>query len=99
MEAKQTAQQIDVRYVANLARIDLSDAEAMEFQSQIARVVAYFDELRGLDVESVEPTAHAAAIQNIFREDAVRPSLPREEALANAPDHRSELFCVPKIVE
>jgi len=99
-ETKPAAQPaIDVRYVANLARLDLSDAEVNEFQSQLASIVEYFDQIRGLDVESVEPTAHAAVIQNVFREDVIRPSLSRDEALANAPEHRTELFCVPKIME
>lgn len=96
---KQKTQAIDVRYVAHLARLNLTDDEASEFESQIGRIVEYFGELRAIDVEAVEPTAHAAPISNVFRDDVVRPSLAREEALANAPEAAGDLFSVPQIVE
>ena len=95
----QVTGQIDVRYVANLARLQLTEDEIATFQSQLDHIVHYVDEIRGLNVEGVEPMAHAAVIRNVFREDTVRPGLDRDKALANAPAHRSELFMVPKIVE
>lgn len=90
---------MDVRYVANLARLELTDAEAREFQGQLARVVEYFRELQELDLVGVDPMAHAVPIQNVFREDVARDGLDREAVLANAPQSTSELFVVPKIVE
>jgi len=93
------AKAIDVRYVANLARLDLTEAEVAEFQGQLDHILAYFDQLRGLDVDGVEPTAHAATIQNVFRADEPRPGLDRETVLNNAPAHSSDLIKVPTIVE
>lgn len=90
---------IDVRYVANLARLQLTDAEASEFQSQLGRIVEYFNELRGLDLGGAEPMAHAAFIHNVFREDVCRPSLDHACVMANAPQQGDDLFVVPKIME
>lgn len=90
---------MDVRYVANLARIQLTDAEVAAFQGQLSKVVDYFRELQQLDTGDVEPMAHASRIQNVFREDTPRESLQRDSVLANAPQTRTDLFVVPKIVE
>ncbi len=96
---KQCGQGVDVKYVANLARMDLSGDEADAFQRQLARVVEYFRELQELDLTGVEPMAHAAVIENVFRADVPRESLPRDEVLRNAPQANADLFVVPKIVE
>ncbi|MEI6149273.1 MAG: Asp-tRNA(Asn)/Glu-tRNA(Gln) amidotransferase subunit GatC [bacterium] len=96
---KHAAEHMAVRYVANLARLELTDAEAERFQEQLDHIVAYFNELREIDVEAVQPMAHAGVIQNVFREDVVRPGLDRDQVLANAPEQASDLFRVPKIVE
>lgn len=90
---------MDVRYVANLARLELTDAEALRFQAQLDQIVAYFNEIRDIDVGAVQPMAHATVIENVFREDVVIPGLDRERVLANAPEQASDLFMVPKIVE
>lgn len=90
---------IDVCYVANLARLDLTEAEVVEFQGQLDHIVAYFEQLRAIDVEGVEPTAHATEIQNVFREDEPHQGLDRETVLNNAPSHSSDLIKVPTIVE
>lgn len=95
----EAAARIDVRYVANLARLQLTDEEIALFQSQISQVVEYVNEIRSLDVEGVEPTAHAVPVQNVFRDDVVTPGLDREQVIANAPEHSTDLFMVPKIVE
>jgi len=95
----QSAKKMDVRYVANLARLNLTDAEAEQFQSQLDVIVDYFNQLRSLDVDGVEPMAHATPIQNVFREDQVRPGLDREVVLKNAPQHSTDLIMVPTIVE
>lgn len=90
---------IDVRYVANLARLDLTEAEVATFQAQLGQIVGYVNEIRAVDVDGVEPMAHATAVQNVFREDVVKPSLDRDVVLANAPEHSPDLFRVPTIVE
>jgi aspartyl-tRNA(Asn)/glutamyl-tRNA(Gln) amidotransferase subunit C len=90
---------IDVAYVAHLARIDLTDSEKREFQAQLDQIVEYFRQLAAVDVSSVEPMAHAAAVQNVFREDQVRESLDRATVLANAPVRADDQFSVPKIIE
>lgn len=95
----QSAKTMDVRYVANLARLNLTDAEVEQFQTQLDHIVEYFNQLRALDVEGVEPMAHATVIQNVFREDVVVPGLDRDEILDNAPEHSAELIRVPTIVE
>lgn len=95
----QSAKSMDVRYVANLARLNLTAEEVAQFQSQLDNIVTYFNQLRDLNVEDVEPMAHASVIQNVFREDAVRPGLDREAVLANAPQSNSDLIMVPTIVE
>lgn len=98
-ESRTDVTAMDVRYAANLARLELTDAEALEYQGQLSRVVDYFKELRQLELGSIEPTAHAAEIQNVFRDDVVTGSLNRETVLANAPVSSMDLFVVPKIVE
>jgi aspartyl-tRNA(Asn)/glutamyl-tRNA(Gln) amidotransferase subunit C len=90
---------IDVDYVANLARLRLSEAEAAEFAKQLDRILDYFRQLQNLDVTAIEPTAHAADVRNVFRKDEVRPGLERAAVLANAPEHTMDQFMVPKIVE
>lgn len=94
-----SAKRMDVRYVANLARLELTDAEVVAFQSQLDHIVEHFNQLSALDVAGVEPMAHATLIQNVFREDEVRPGLDRDEVLNNAPAHSTELIRVPTIVE
>ncbi len=90
---------IDVKYVAHLARMQLSDEEIATFQSQLEHVLVHVRELSELDVEGVEPTAHAVPVHNVFREDAVRPSLDHDRVMANAPQARQGLFMVPQIIE
>ena len=90
---------IDVHYVANLARLQLTTAEATQFQEQLGDILDYINQIRHIDLTDVEPTAHATRVQNVFRKDEVRPGLDRETVLANAPAHAADQFSVPKIVE
>ena len=92
-------QDFDVKYVAHLARLALSPEEEIKFQAQLGNILGYIAKLNELDVTNVEPTAHAVPLVNVTREDAVRPSLPHEEAMSNAPVKANGLFVVPKIVE
>jgi aspartyl-tRNA(Asn)/glutamyl-tRNA(Gln) amidotransferase subunit C len=93
------AAEIDVKYVAHLARISLSPDEEQKIGAQLGNILGYIEKLRELDVTGVEPTAHAMPLVNVVRTDEVRPSLPTEEALRNAPAKANGLFLVPKIVE
>ena len=89
----------EVQNVARLARLHLTDEEAERMREQLDAILAYIDKLRELDVEGVEPTAHAVPLVNVMRDDALAPCLPQEQALANAPDRAGEFFRVPRIIE
>jgi aspartyl-tRNA(Asn)/glutamyl-tRNA(Gln) amidotransferase subunit C len=97
--AAASTEHIDVRYVANLARLALTDEEAATFQRQLDDVVAYVRELRDVEVGDIEPTAHAVDVVNVLRTDEPRPGLSREVALRSAPQHNDEQFLVPPILE
>ena len=90
---------IDVAYVAGLARLELTPDEKHTFQQQLEMIVGYVEKIAGLDVSGIEPTLHGQARVNVFREDVVVPSLPRECFLANAPERAGFDFKLPKIVE
>jgi aspartyl-tRNA(Asn)/glutamyl-tRNA(Gln) amidotransferase subunit C len=90
---------LDVAYVARLARINLTEAEAEVFQKQLDDVLRYVEKLRQADVTHVEPAAHVLPIFNVFREDAPRDWFTAEEALSNAPRKANGLIIVPKVVE
>jgi len=88
-----------VKYVAHLARLALTPEEEKKLSAQLGSILGYIEKLRELDVSGVEPTAHAVPMVNITRADEIRPSLPHDEALRNAPKKAGGLFVVPKIVE
>jgi len=90
---------IDVKYVAHLARLSLSAEEEQKIGAQLGNILGYIEKLKQVDVTGVEPTAHAFPLVNVTRADEVRPSLTNEEALRNAPAAANGLFMVPKIVE
>ena len=89
----------DIKYVANLARIALTPDEDAKLGAQLGDILGYIKQLEELDVTDVEPMAHAVPLANVLRADEVRPSIPQEAALANAPKQANGLFIVPKIVE
>jgi aspartyl-tRNA(Asn)/glutamyl-tRNA(Gln) amidotransferase subunit C len=88
-----------VEHVAKLARLAIGEEEKALFARQLSSILTYAQTLNRLDTSSVEPTSHVIPIQNVFREDEVRPSLSREQAFANAPDQDAGCFRVPKIIE
>ena len=90
---------MDISYIAHLARVELSEAERSKFAAQLKDILAYVAKLNELDVSNVEPTAHATPLTNVFRKDKVRPSIEIEKVLKNAPEQARDLFIVPKIVE
>lgn len=89
----------EVAYVAHLARLEFSEAEMEKFTSQLNAILLYMDKLNEIDTAGQEPLTHATALQNAFRDDMVRPSLGRDDALANAPEERTDCFRVPKVIE
>ena len=88
-----------VRKVAQLSRLDLSDAEVGEFTGQLEAILAYVDKMSELNTDEVEPLAHCLPLSNCLREDVVTDSLGAEAALANAPQRDGEFFKVPKILD
>jgi len=89
----------EVKHVALLARLELTDAEREQFTTQLNSILEHFQVLTELDTSGIEPTSHVIPLQSVLRDDEVRPSLPAEEVMANAPDRLAETFRVPRIVE
>jgi aspartyl-tRNA(Asn)/glutamyl-tRNA(Gln) amidotransferase subunit C len=90
---------MDIEKVAKLARLQLSGEEKEVFGNQLEQILAHMEELNRADTAGVEPTSHAIPIYNVFREDVVRPSCPREEVLGIAPEEEDHHFRVPRIIE
>jgi len=88
-----------VRYVAELARLELDPAEQERLTGQLNAILAYMEQLGEVDTGAVAPTSHVLPLANVLREDEPRPCLPREEALAGAPDPARDHFGVPKVIE
>jgi len=88
-----------VRRVALLSRLELSDAEVTQFSDQLSAIVEYIEKLNELDTDTVEPLAHCLPVHNVLREDVPRPSLSNDAALSNAPEREGEYFKVPKILD
>ena len=88
-----------VRAVALLARLHLTDDELARMTEQLNKIVEYVEQLHEVDTEEVEPLAHPLPISNVFRDDRLRPSLPRDVALRNAPDTDGEFFLVPPVLD
>ena len=93
------AADLDVRYVAQLARLNLTGEETELFQKQLADVLNYANKLNEVDVSHVESATHAVPVFNVFREDEPRDWFTAEEALSNAPRKLNDLFIVRKVVE
>lgn len=87
-----------VRHVARLSRLALTDLELQRLTPQIESILHYVDKIGRLDVSGIEPMAHASPITNVLREDVVEPSLPLEKVLQNAPATDGPFFKVPKII-
>ena len=88
-----------VRKVAKLSRLDLTEAEVEEFTGQLSAILEYMEKMNELDTSGVEPLAHCLPLSNVFREDCVKESLGTEKALSNAPQRDGEFFKVPKILD
>lgn len=93
-----SSEKIDVRYVAKLARIALTDEEVDRFGAQLADLLEHVNRLGELDTNAVPATAQVVESRNVEREDAVRPCLDRETVLAGAPQRQGAFFRVPRII-
>jgi len=91
--------QAQVRKVARLSRLELTEAEVEEFTGQLSAILDYVEKMNELDTANVEPLAHCLPVSNVFRADSVKESLGTEKTLANAPQRDGEFFKVPKILD
>lgn len=91
--------QKDLEMVALLSRMEVSEQDREKYLRQLDAFLQYVDNLEALPTDEVEPLAHVLPINNVFREDTVRPSLERDLALSNAPLQEDGYFKVPKILE
>jgi aspartyl-tRNA(Asn)/glutamyl-tRNA(Gln) amidotransferase subunit C len=92
-----TAEQ--VRWVAHLARLELSDADVTRMTPQLSAILDYVDQLKQVNTEGVEPLAHPLNVHNVFRDDEPAPCLPVDAALANAPARHDDFFSVPAVLD
>ncbi|KAA0546349.1 Asp-tRNA(Asn)/Glu-tRNA(Gln) amidotransferase subunit GatC [Bacillus sp. BGMRC 2118] len=89
----------EVKHVAHLARLAITDEEAVQFQKQLDEIITYAEQLKELNTENVQPTTHVVHLKNVLREDEPGKGLPVEEVLKNAPDHKNGQIRVPAILE
>lgn len=89
----------DVEHIAKLAKLSFSEDEKAKFTDQFNEILTFMEKLNELDTSNVEPLSHVIELQNVFREDVVRPSLITGEALKNAPAKTDRFFKVPKVID
>ncbi|AKR07523.1 aspartyl/glutamyl-tRNA(Asn/Gln) amidotransferase subunit C [Bacillus cereus BAG1X2-3] len=89
----------NVKHVAHLARLAITDQEAEKFQKQLDAIVTFAEQLNELDTTDVKPTTHVLTMKNVMREDVAEKGLPVEEVLKNAPDHKDNQIRVPAVLE
>ena len=89
----------EVKHVANLARLAITEEEAEKFTNQLDKIIGFAEQLNELDTDNVEPTSHVLDIKNVMREDIAQAGLPVEEVLKNAPEHENGQIRVPSIIE
>jgi len=88
-----------VKHVAHLARLAISEEEAVMFTSQLDAIISFAEQLNELDTDHVQPTTHVLPMKNVMREDVAKEGLPVDEVLKNAPDHKNGQIRVPTILE
>ena len=88
-----------VDHVARLARLDLTEEERERMQAELTQILGHADKIQALDLEGVPATSHSLPLSNVLRADVAKPSLPPEEAIANAPEAEDGRFRVPRIIE
>ena len=89
----------EVRHIALLARIGMTDEEVEQMQDQLSNILEHFDVLNQVDTEGVEPTGHSVDVTSVMREDKARASYPREEILSNAPNREDDRIRVRAVLE
>ncbi|MDI6728463.1 MAG: Asp-tRNA(Asn)/Glu-tRNA(Gln) amidotransferase subunit GatC [Thermodesulfovibrionales bacterium] len=89
----------DVKHIASLSRLSMSDNEIDIFSGQLSSIIEYVEQLNSLDTGNIEPTSHIIPLNNVMRDDIPAASLPVEDALKNAPDSTEKFYRVPKIIE
>ena len=94
-----TMPDINLKHVARLARLHFSPAELKVFESQVADMIRFVDQLKEVNVEGVSPTSHPLSLSNVFRADTVTESLSIEEFLKKSPAVRGRFFEVPKVIQ
>jgi aspartyl-tRNA(Asn)/glutamyl-tRNA(Gln) amidotransferase subunit C len=90
---------MDIDNAAKHSRLNIKQSVKNLFKGQVQSIINYIDKLNELDTTSVEPTSHILPINNVFREDSLRESLPRNKALQNAPQKDEDFYRVPRIIE
>ncbi|MBN3038049.1 MAG: Asp-tRNA(Asn)/Glu-tRNA(Gln) amidotransferase subunit GatC [Candidatus Omnitrophica bacterium] len=90
---------MDIEYVSQLARMELTDKQKSKLSKQLSDILAYIEKLKELDVSTVQPLSHVLPLKNVFRQDKIRPSLPLNKVLNNAPSREGDSFSVPKVIE
>jgi aspartyl-tRNA(Asn)/glutamyl-tRNA(Gln) amidotransferase subunit C len=90
---------LDVNYIKNLARLELTDEEVAKFQSQLGEILEHFEAINAVNTDGIEPTSHAFPLENVWREDVPNELFPIQKALMNAPQARRNEFVVPRVVE
>jgi aspartyl-tRNA(Asn)/glutamyl-tRNA(Gln) amidotransferase subunit C len=89
----------EIEHIAVLARLSLSEEEKELFGPQLSSILGYMEKLNELDTKDIEPTSHVITLTNVMRDDSPADSIPREDALMNAPSHTDKFYRVPKIIE
>jgi aspartyl-tRNA(Asn)/glutamyl-tRNA(Gln) amidotransferase subunit C len=89
----------DVKHIARLSRLSMSDSEIEIFSGQLSSIIEYVEQLNSLDTGNIEPTSHVIPLKNVMRNDILLGSLDRKIALQNAPDATDKFYRVPKIIE
>ncbi len=88
----------DVEHIAELARLEFGEQEKQRLTHELNDILKYIEQLNKLDTSNVEPLSHVIELNNVFREDVVRPSISTDDALKNAPAKKDSFFKVPKVI-
>jgi aspartyl-tRNA(Asn)/glutamyl-tRNA(Gln) amidotransferase subunit C len=88
----------EIRKVARLAHLELTPKELEKLSKELARIIGYIDQIKSIDTSGIVPRSQNLKTENVLREDKAKPSLPKEKALANAPDKDDDFFKVPKVL-
>lgn len=89
----------EIEHIAMLARLSLSEKEKELYGAQLSKILDYMEKLNELDTKDIEPTSHIITLNNVMRDDVLEDSIPREEALKNAPSRSEKFYRVPRIID